>query len=226
VSRPAARRALAYGLNRPSTLVALGDRGNEQGEWPVGAGAPDLPPRDPGAVREWLARGRLGRSMHVVMAYAADGVGGEIARGMQSEWAAAALDVELRPLKRGAFAVEALRRGGAQLLLVEAQPTSDDPVAELAMLVAPKSGPPIGTFRTGWSTREFDGWLGPQPPETPLDLELARSRLGEELAAIPLARLPWLWIERGAGTPVHFHPRYGPSPGSTAAPAPAAHISR
>ena len=225
VSRPSARRALAYGLNRPATLVALGERGNEPGGWPPGAGALDLPPRDPGAVREWLARGRLGRSMHVVMAYAGDGVGAEIARTMQTEWAATALDVELRPMKRGAFAAEALRRGGAQLLLVEAQPPTDDPVSELAMLVA-RNGPPVGTFRTGWTTREFDRWLGPQPPETPLDLELARSRLGEELAAIPLARLPWLWVERSGGSGVGFHPRYGPGPTAGGAPAPVAHPAR
>ena len=225
-SRPPARRALAHGLNRPATLAALGERGNDTGEWPVGAGVPDLPRRDPGAVREWLARGHLGRSMHVVMAYAADGVAAEIARSMQSEWAAVALDVELRPMKRGAFTAEALRRGGAQLLLVEAQPASEDPVSELATLVEPRVGPSIGTFHTGWSTREFDRWLGPQPPETPLDLELARSRLGEELAAIPIARLPWLWIDRVGGYRVGFHPRYGPEIASGPPPMPVAHISR
>jgi hypothetical protein len=128
--------------------------------------------------------------------------------------------VELRPMKRGAFTAEALRRGGAQMLLVEAQAPAEDPVAELAMLVAPRNGPPIGTFRTGWATRDFDRWLGPQPPETPLDLELARSRLGEELTAIPLARLPWLWIERSSGAGVGFHPRYGPGLVSEAAAAP------
>jgi ABC-type transport system substrate-binding protein len=225
-SRPPARRALAHGLNRPATMAALGARGSDAGEWPPGAGAPDLPRRDPAAVREWLARGRLGRSMHVVMAYAADGVAAEIARAMQSEWAAVALDVELRPMKRMAFTAEALKRGGAQLLLVEAQPASEDPVAELATLVEPRVGPPIGAFRTGWSTREFDRWLGPQPPDTPLDLELARSRLGEELAAIPIARLPWLWIDRVGGYPIAFHPRYGPElgPGRPAAADP--HISR
>jgi len=206
--------------------VALGERGNEPGEWPPGAGVLDLPPRDPGAVHEWLARGHLGRSMHVVMAYAGDGVGAEIARTMQTEWAATALDVELRPMKRSAFAAEALRRGGAQLLLIEAQAPAEDPVAELAMLVAPRNGPTIGTFRTGWTTREFDRWLGPQPPETPLDLELARSRLGEELAAIPLARLPWLWIERSTGTGVGFHPHYGPGPMLGGAPARAVHAGR
>jgi ABC-type transport system substrate-binding protein len=225
VSRPSARRALAYGLNRPATLVALGERGNEPGEWPPGAGALDLPPRDPGAVREWLSRARLGRSMHVVMAYAGDGVGAEIARSMQTEWAAAALDVELRPMKRSAFTAEALRRGGAQMLLVEAQPPAEDAVAELAMLVAPRNGPPIGTFRTGWATREFDPWLGPQPPGTPLDLELARSRLGEELTVIPLARLPWLWIERSSGAGVGFHPRYGPGLVPEAAAAAVAHAA-
>jgi extracellular solute-binding protein (family 5) len=221
-----ARRALAHGLNRPALHSLLDIRGAESESWLPGGEAIDWPRRDAGAVREWLQRGRLGRSMHVVMAYAVNGVGAEIARAMQSEWAGAALDVDLRPLRPGAMSAEALRHGGAQLLLMEAQPTSDDPVAELAALVQPRVGPPVGTFRTGWSTREFDRWIGPQPPETPLDLELVRRRLGEELVAFPLARLPWLWVVRDEGLRIGSHPRYGPDLGPRAPSVPVAHQSR
>jgi ABC-type transport system substrate-binding protein len=221
-----ARRALAHGLNRPALLSLLGIRAAESEAWLPGGDAIDLPRRDAGAVREWLERGRLGRSMHVVMAYAVDGAGAEIARGLQSEWAGVALDVDLRPLRLGAMSAEALRRGGAQLLLLEAQPTSEDPVGELAALVQPRNAPPVGTFRTGWSTREFDRWIGPQPPETPLDLELVRRRLGEELIALPLARLPWLWVVRDEGFRIVGHPRYGPDLGPRAPAVPAVHQSR
>ena len=205
-----ARRALAHGLNRPAILSALGLRAKESDAWLPGGHAIDLPRHDPGAVREWLERGRFGRSMHVVMAYAVDGLGAEIARGMQTEWAGTALDVELRPLRAGSMRAEAFRRGGAQLLLLEAQPTSEDPIAELAGLVEPRNAPPVGTFRTGWSTRDFDSWIGPQPPETPLDLELAERRLGEELIAVPLAQAPWVWVARDGGGGIGGHPRYGP----------------
>ena len=205
-----ARRALAHGLNRPAILSALGLRAKEPETWLPGGHAIDLPRHDPGAVREWLERGRLGRSMHVVMAYAVDGLAAEIARGMQTEWAGAALDVELRPLRAASMRAEAFRRGGAQLLLLEAQATSEDPIAELAGLVQPRSSPPIGTFRTGWSTREFDRWIGPQPPETPLDLELAERRLGEELIALPLAQVPWAWVVRDGAGRIGGHPHFGP----------------
>ncbi len=221
-----ARRALSHGLNRPAVVSLLGIRAGGSESWLPGGDAIDLPRRDASAVREWLERGRLGRSMHVVMAYAADGVGAEIARGMQTEWAGVAVDVELRPLRRASMSAEALRRGGAQLLLMETQPTSEDPVAELAALVQPRNAPPVGTFRTGWSTREFDRWIGPQPPETPLDLEVVQRRLGEELIAIPLARLPWVWVVREEGFPIGSHPRFGPDLGPHAPGIPLPHQSR
>ena len=37
-----------------------------------------------------------------------------------------------------------------------------------------------------------------------------QQRLAEEMVALPLARLPWRWIERGGPLPVGFHPHYGP----------------
>jgi ABC-type transport system substrate-binding protein len=221
-----ARRALAHGLNRPAILSRLGTGAGDPGPWLTGGRAIEPPRRDPAAVREWLERGRLGRSMHVVMAYAADGPGAEVARGMQSEWAEVAVDVELRPLRRGPMTAEALRRGGAQVLLVDSQPPFDDPVAELAMLVQPRTAPQVGAFRTGWATREFDLWIGPQPPDTPLDLALAELRLGEELAALPLARLPWVWVERETGSRARFHPRFGPGFTPRGPAAAGGHLSR
>jgi ABC-type transport system substrate-binding protein len=208
-----ARRALAHSLNRGALLAALGQRGSEMGEWVSGGGAFDFPRRDAGLVREWLDRGKLGRSLHAVMAYAADGVGAEVARAMQNEWAELGLDVELRPLRGAALAAEALGRGGAQLLLLEAQAPLADPVAELSILVAPRRGPSVGSFRTGWSTGEFDRWIGPQPPATTLDIDLAQRRLGEDLVALPLLRMPWLWVERAASVQTGLHPHFGPDPG-------------
>jgi len=205
-----ARRALAHGLNRAEILNRLGARASEAGDWLPGGAPFVFPSRDPGSVREWLQRGRFGRSLYVVMAYAADGAAAEVARAMQAEWADMALDVELRPLRRAAFTAQALGGGGAQLLLLEQQAAFDDPVAELARLVQPRRGPPVGDFRTGWSTREFDRWVGPQPPDTLLDVEYAQRRLGEELVALPLAQISWLWVERRGGVAITLHPRFGP----------------
>jgi glutathione transport system substrate-binding protein len=213
-TRSEARRALAHGLNRPDLIAALQNRGaSEVGAWPPGGRALDLPAHDDAQVRDWLDRGKLGRSMHVVMAYPAeDPAVVEVARPLQNEWARAALDVELRPLRGQAFGAAALGAGGAQLLLVEAQAWLDDPAAELAMVVEPRRAPPVGGFHTGWRTRDFDRWIGPQPPETPVDLELAAQRLEEDLVAIPVARLPWMWIERTGGARVRPTARYGPGP--------------
>ena len=206
-----ARRALAHGLNRAGILDRLGPRASETGDWLPGGAHFVFPRRDPSSVREWLQRGRFGRSLYVVMAYAADGAAAEVARAMQAEWADMSLDVELRPLRRPKFVAEALGRGGAQLLLLDQQAPSDDAVVQLATLVQPRRGPPVGSFRTGWSTREFDRWVGPQPPDTVLDVDYAQRRLGEELVALPLAQMTWLWVERSGEARVGLHPHYGPS---------------
>lgn len=225
-SKVEARRALAHGLDRAGLVAALRQPGTATLEWLSGGATFEPPRRDVAAVREWLDRGRLGRSLHVVMAYAADGVGAEVARAMQIGWAEMGLDVELRPLRGAALAAATLSRGGAQLLLVDAQAPLDDAGAEMAMLVAPRRGPAVGPFRTGWSTREFDNWIGPQPPETALDVEFAQGRLGEELVALPLLRLPWAWAERSGEARIGFHPRFGPDPGVGTASAAPPHQSR
>ena len=208
-----ARRALAHALDRSGILSALGRRAGETVEWLPGAGSFDWPRRDAGEVREWLDRGKLGRSLHVVMAYSSEGVAAEVARSMQVEWAGLGLDVELRPLRGAKLAAEALGRGGAQLLLLDAQAPMVDPVSELSLVVASRRGPPVGSFRTGWVAAEFERWTGPQPPETALDGAYVQRRLSEDLVALPLLRLPWAWVERAGGATIGFHPHYGPDPG-------------
>lgn len=141
---------------------------------------------------------------------------------MQTEWANEGLDVELRPLKGAALAAVALGRGGAQLLLTDAQAPLGDPATELAMLAAPRRGPPVGTFRTGWSTPEFDRPLARRPADAPLDVGYAERRLEQELVALPLLRLPWLWVERADGPWTGTHPRFGPDPGTLIEAAPGA----
>src|SRR5262249_11829163 len=121
-SKPAARHALASGFGRGEVMARLGAAGEELGNW-LAQGPPcEFPQEDPEQVRDWLDRGKLGRSLHVVMAYSGDGVASRVARAMQAEWAGNGLDVELRPFREPKVATEMLRRGGAQLLLVESQP--------------------------------------------------------------------------------------------------------
>jgi ABC-type transport system substrate-binding protein len=213
-SRPAARHALTHGLNPGELLAALQGQGAEPAGL-AGSARFDFPSHDPQEVQAWLERGKLGRSLHVVMAYSQEGPADRVARAMQVEWARAGLDVELRPLRQPAMMQEAVRRGGAQLLLVESQALLDRPQVELASLVLPMRGPPVGSFRTGWMTREFDRWI--QDGDAPLPA-VVQQRLAEERIVLPLARLPWLWVDR-SGSEVPFHPRYGPEPASVV-PAP------
>lgn len=207
-SRSEARQALSYGLHRPDILAGLGAMGEEPDPWPGGAEGFDFPGNDPDQVQAWLERGKLGRSLHVVLAYSAEGPAARVARSMQVEWARLGLDVELRALRPPRVAAEWLRRGGAQLLLVESPPLLADPVAELAMLVEPMRGPPVGGFRTGWRTREFDRWIN-GIADRPLEMGVVQQRLEEERIVLPLARLPWSWVARSSAN-VAFHPHFGP----------------
>src|SRR5206468_3751267 len=128
---------------------------------------------------------------------------------MQGEWSRLAIYVELKPLRGEKFATESLR-GLSHLLLIDAQSLIDDPVADLATLVMPLRGPAVGRFRTGWRTREFDPWIAPRRPGPPLPVAQAQRRLEEEMVVVPIASLPWVWIERQNGAGVHFDPRLGP----------------
>lgn len=211
-SRPAARHALSHGLDRKDVLARLGVRATEAGEWIPGGGPFAFPARDAEEVRGWLARGKLGRSLHVTLGYAADREGGEVARAIQSEWARFALDAELQPLRGLKLRDSRLASVGPHVQLVEYQPLLEDPEATLAGFVMPVRDPAVGPVRTGWRTREFDPWIGPRRSGDPFDPETVQRRLAEDRVVLPLARLPWLWIERGAGPLVSVDPRSGPRP--------------
>jgi hypothetical protein len=205
-----ARHALAHGLNRTELQRALGRGALESGAWLDGAATFELPRLGSDEVAKWLDLGHLGRSFHVTLAFDADGAGAEVARTMQGAWSRLNLYAELKPL-RGAAALGEALAGQSQALLVESQPELPGPEAELAGLVMPIRGPAVGTFRTGWRTREFDPWIVPsRPPSGPLEAGAAQGRIEEELIALPLVRLPWRWIERPTTERVRFHPRFGP----------------
>ena len=210
-SKPAARHALAHGLHRGDLAERLGMHGGAPAAWLAGGTPFEFPTRSEEEVRGWLERGDLGRSMHVGMTYSSDGVGGEVARGMQGEWAKFGLDVELQPVRAISFGARALDPAGANIMLIEEQALFDDPAAELAGYVLPMRDPPVGAFRTNWRTREFDAWIAPGPPRATLDRAFAERRLGEEDIVLPLSGLRWVWFQRAGGPDAPFHPRFGPA---------------
>ena len=198
-----ARHALVHALNREALLEAVGRRSEGAREWLAGAGPYEDPAFDASQVRDWLARGRLGSSFHVVLAYDADGAGAEVARALQGGWASLGLYAELRPLRGADAAAEPLRAAAAQAQLVEAQAPMPGAAAELATLVMPLRGPAVGSLRTGWRTREFDPWItAGAPAPGPLDAAGAQARLAEERVALPLLGLPWHWVGRAGTAPV------------------------
>jgi len=207
-SRPSARQALVHGINRDDLLVLLGPEAVRTTTWAVGTPAVSFPRLDPEEIRMWKQRGKLGRSFHVNLAYRGDGPADAIARTMQGEWAANDIYVDLVPLRGARWIAESLD-GKAHLLLVERQPPLEDPGADLACLVHPERGPAAGSFRTGWRTREFDPLIagagrGPTPRQV-------ATRLEQEMIVLPIAGLPWVWIEREGGPTIGLDPRYGPS---------------
>jgi ABC-type transport system substrate-binding protein len=204
-----ARHALAHALNRSDLVEALGRGAVPSEPWLDGAPAFEYPRLDASEVSDWLARGDLGRSFHVTLAYDADGAGAELARSLQGSWSRLNLYAELKPLRGEAALNEALG-GQSQALLVESQPLMPGAAAELASLVMPIRGPAVGSFRTGWRTREFDPWISGLASAGPLDAGAAQGRLQEELVALPLLRLPWRWVARGAATAPGFDPKFGP----------------
>ena len=205
-----ARAALAHAFNR-GELLATFDRGSAgPAPWLDGAGVFDFPHFDVTATRAWLARGNLGVSFHVLLAFDADGAGAEIAGLLQGEWAGLGLYAELRPLRGAAALAEPLRAAAAQVQLVEAQAPLPGASAELATLVMPLRGPGVGSFRTSWRTREFDSWVAGPSPAPGFDPVAAQARLADELVALPLATLPWRWVTRAGGPDVPFDPTIGP----------------
>ncbi len=208
-TRLPARHALGHGINRTELMRVLGPRALEVGPWIAGAPPFDFPRLDPQEVALWRERGKLGRSFHVVMAYDANGPAADVARVLQGEWATHSIYVELRPLtglkRQGEFLL-----GRAHLVLADVQEPATDPTALLSMLVMPYRGPAVGSVRSGWRTRDFDPWITPSRREAPWDPGWVERRLEEERVVLPLARLPWVWLERAAGPIAPYHPRYGP----------------
>ena len=218
-SKLAARAALAHGLNRSEVTDLLQNGARDPVAWWPGATPFEYPRLDAQEVASWLERGRLGRSVHVTMLIDADGIATVVAPSLQGEWARLSLSVDLMPLRGEALADESLRGWRAQLALLEWQALIDDPAADLAALVMPVRGPAVGAFRTGWRTREFDPWIRAGSPAAPLDLDAVEQRLAEQLVALPVAEIDWMWIERsGAGTA--SHPHFGPEIVPLPAPAP------
>jgi ABC-type transport system substrate-binding protein len=216
----AARRALAHGLNRSEVTSLLGEGARDPAAWWTGAAPFEFPRLDAQEVAAWLERGRLGRSFHVVMLLDADGAGTAVARSLQGEWARLSLSVDLLPLRGAPLAEESLQGWRAQLALLEWQPLIDDPAAELAGLVLPPVGPAVGPFRTGWRTREFDPWIRPAAkPAGPLDLDAAERRLAEQLIALPVADLDWMWVDRAGPGQTGAHPHFGPEIAPSVTPA-------
>jgi ABC-type transport system substrate-binding protein len=209
-TRPAARAALAHGINRSELVKLLGPGAHEGGAWLAGAPPFEFPRLDAREVEGWLDRGDLPHSFHAVMAYDADGAGAAIARAMQGEWSRLGLYVDLMPLRGQALESELLRGSKAHLALVEWQPPLDAAAAQLAYLVMPLRGPAVGAVRTGWRTREFDTWLRPRRAPPALDPAAAQARLEQEIIALPVADLAWTWVERRELSGVHFHPHFGP----------------
>ena len=218
-SRLATRHALAHSVNRDRLLEVLGERGDRIASWLPGAGPYDFPALDEAQARDWMDRGKLGQAFHVRMTYDADGAGATVARVLQGEWSRLGIYAELLPL-RGPKLSRELLGGLSHLALVEEQPWQNDLAGTLASLVMPLRGPAVGAFRTGWRTREFDGLLSPSRGTVAPAPEAAQLRLREELVALPLARLPWVWLERTGGSAVSFHPRFGPGCAAPAASAP------
>jgi ABC-type transport system substrate-binding protein len=206
----AARRALANGFPRAELTRTAGLGSREIQEWMPGSGAPAFPNLDLGELQNWLERGKLGRSFHVTLAFEADGPAADLARTLQGEWARHGLYVDLQPL-RGRALREQMLSGQAQGLLAEYQGLTRDAAGNLAPLVMPMRGPAVGSFRTGWRTREFDPWLWPRRAAPPLNASYVERRLEEETIVLPLVELSWVWLAREGGPQVSFHPRFGPS---------------
>ena len=149
-------------------------------------------------------------SFHFALAYDTDLSGAEIARALQGQWARAGHYAELRPLRGQAASAEALAPAAAQAQLVESQAVFPGAEAELAQLVLPLRGPAVGSFRTGWRTREFDRWIAVAEPAAGFDPDLAQARLAQDRVVLPLASIPWRMAIRNRGVRPHVHPAFGP----------------
>ena len=208
-TRLPARQALAHALNRGEVSAALAKIAEPPRALIPGAPPFEAPAFDAGEVSEWMARGNLGRSFQVAMAYDAEGAGAAAARALQGSWSRQNIYAELRPVRPELWAGEALS-GQSQLVLVESQALLDQPASRLAEWVMPLRGPAAGAYRTGWRTREFDPWIEGRRGTPALDPAAVQDRVAEEVQILPLALLPWVRVTPvPAANPARFHPHYG-----------------
>ncbi len=213
-----ARTAIAAALSREELGQALGARGEPVRRWLPGATADYVWPRiegvfdraarsiAPSEAPERVERATVaarGESYHFVLAFDADGSGAEVARALQGEWARAGHYAELRPLRGAEVATELLSAGGSQVRLVEAQAPITGAEAELATLVLPIRGPAVGSFRSGWRTRDLDRWVALPEPAPGFDVVGVQSMLADDRVVLPLASIPWqMAVRTGANRPV------------------------
>jgi hypothetical protein len=209
-TRLPARQALAHGVNGPDVLRALDLRVEPITGFVPGAGTMDFPRLDPQEIEMWRERGKLGRSFHVMLLYDGRGAPADVARLLQGEWSRHDVYAELAS-RAGSKLASDLLTGQAQVALAVHQDLIATPGGAIASWVMPLRGPAVGDIRTGWRTREFDGWIEPGRSSRP-DPESVQRRLEQERIVLPLARMPWTWIERSApGGAARFDPRTGPS---------------
>lgn len=230
LGRVEVRAALASAFNREELLVALGPRGEGVRRWLPGVETDYAWPRIETAVeraartasaagerhegehreREQDSDPARTESFHVVLAYDADGEGAEVAAALQGQWARSGHYAELRACRGRAVATEMLGAGGSQARLVEAQTPITGAEAELATLVLPLRGPAVGSFRTGWRTRDLDRWTAWPEPAPGFDVTAVQDRLAAERVVLPLATLPWQMAVRSAGGRPVVHIATGP----------------
>ena len=224
------RQALARVIHLEELMTELGSGCEPVRRWLTGARtAYEWPSLESPLDREMrasspgrTATGNQARpeSFHFMLAYDADQSGADIARALQGQWASAGHYAELRSLRGQAATAHALAAAAAQAQLVESQVSLPGAEAELAQLVMPVRGPAVGSFRTGWRTREFDRWVAVPEPAPSFDPDAAQSRLAADRVILPLATLPWRMAFRNGGARPRVHPAYGP--GWTAVNSPAA----
>jgi len=223
LTRASVRRSLAGAINREELLAAAGARGEALRRWPPGARRAFEWPRletpteraarraaEPASSRS--RRGGSGRpeSHHLVLAFDADLAGGLVASRLQSQWERAGHYVDLRALRGTAAVQEALRPAAAQAQLVEAQAPIPGPGPELAALVLPLRGPAVGSFRTGWRTRDYDRAIASRGTTPEPDPDAVQAVLEEDRIVLPLLELPWRLALRNGAPPPVVHPADGP----------------